>query len=99
MQMCASDAEEDEYERQLAEAQAFLRRHRDAIAALTTREDTLGSVLDFGIEKPTSFVFFRGIPASLIAIAAELRLSIELSFYPVSKEGEVERSGVRPRGK
>lgn len=98
MQMCASDADQEDYEKQLAEAEAFLRVHRDAIAAISTREDTLGSVLDFGIEKPASFVFFRGIPASLIAIAGELRLSIELSFYPISKEDKIDRSRLRPRG-
>ena len=75
-----------EYQKQFAEAENFLRTHREAIAFLTKRDDTLESILDFGMAQPPHPAYYRRIPTSLVEIAAALRLAIELSFYACSND-------------
>jgi hypothetical protein len=84
MQLCVSDAEFREYRKQFAEAEQFLLRHFESIRAVTGHPDYLEGYLDFGFEQPGKPAFFRRVPASLIRLAAVLRLAIELSFYAVS---------------
>jgi hypothetical protein len=86
LQLCLSEADFNDHKRQFAEAEAFLRHHYKAISAITTRTDTLDSVLDFGLAQSPAPAFYRRLPVGLIQIAASLRLSIELSFYAVARE-------------
>jgi hypothetical protein len=84
LQLSASEADFHDHETQFAEAERFLRAHKEAIASITCRAETLESVLDFGLAQSPHPGYFRRIPASLVQIAAELRLAIELSFYACS---------------
>lgn len=82
-----------DYQRQFAEAESFLRTHREAIAFLTKRDDTLESILDFGMAQAPHPAYYRRIPTSLVEIAAALRLAIELSFYACSDDPSTPAQG------
>ena len=96
LSLVASSTDFNDYRRQFAEAEAFLREHREALTRLTTRADTLESVLDFGLLQVPYPAYFRRLPASLVQVAAELRLSIELSFYAFEGDDVSSRKSPKP---
>lgn len=83
-----SDADCNEFPRQVEETIAFLRNNAAEIRRLVTWPNVGEVSLDFGIERRDVYVQCDYLPAELIRRAGELGLGIELSYYPISKEDE-----------
>ena len=79
----ASNADFDEFPRQVAEATAFLRSEHEQLKRLTSWPGVDGVVLDFGIERRDVVVQCDVLPPDLLRVVGELGLAIELSQYPV----------------
>jgi hypothetical protein len=84
----ASNADFDEFSRQVSEAIKFLHANRDQILRLCSFPGVDGVTLDFGIARRDVLAQFDHLPAELIQIAGSLRLGIELSQYPVQENSE-----------
>jgi hypothetical protein len=78
-----SDAGFHEFPRQVEEATTFLQAHREELARLRCCPGADWMTLDFGIAWRDVAVHSDFLPPSLISLAGELGLGIELSHYPV----------------
>jgi hypothetical protein len=68
---------------QVKDALTFLARHRRAIRALRRRKGVESATLDFGLpHRPEVAEEGHVFPESLVRLAAELGLALELSFFP-----------------
>ncbi len=82
----ASDADFNEFPRQVAEATAFLRAEAGQVRRLCEFPGVEGVTLDFGIERRDVAVQCDSLPPELVRRAGSLGLGIELSQYPASGE-------------
>ncbi|MDH3973587.1 MAG: hypothetical protein OEV42_04835 [Deltaproteobacteria bacterium] len=78
----ASDADFDEFDRQVSEATEFLALHAPAISEMSTFPGVQYAMLDFGVS------FYEGcfaqnsyLPPRLIQLAASAQIGIEISHY------------------
>ncbi|MFT4639529.1 MAG: hypothetical protein ACI8T1_002854 [Verrucomicrobiales bacterium] len=81
----ASDADFEEFETQVVEATRFLVQHRDEMRDLVRFDAVDHATLDFGIELRDVMIHSDTLTPELIAAAAAVGVSIELSHYPGSK--------------
>jgi len=78
----ASDAEFDAFDRQVDDATAFLTSNSAAVAALASFPGVERATLDFGVALfEGSFATFSCLPPSLVRLAAQVNLGIEISTY------------------
>ena len=77
----ASDADFDEFPRQVEEATAFLRANIEQLRRLMSFPGVEGVTLDFGITRRDVAVQCDHLPAELVQLAGSLGLAIELSQY------------------
>jgi hypothetical protein len=84
--LVVSDADFHEFPRQVEEATAFLQAHKEELARLRGFPGVEAMTLDFGIARRDVIVQSDFFPPSLIRLAGELGLGIELSQYPVDEE-------------
>jgi len=78
----ASDADFDEFPRQVAEATEFLRAEAEQVRRLCQFPGVEGVTLDFGIARRDAVVQCDYLPPELVRLAGSLGLGIELSQYP-----------------
>jgi hypothetical protein len=83
MNIVVSEKEFSEFDGQLNDARKFLVRYGQAVRALRRREGVEGAVLDFGVERrPEAVVQVQVFPETIVRLAGQLGLALELSFYP-----------------
>jgi hypothetical protein len=82
MNIVASDADFNEFTKQVAEATTFLLAQDEEIRRLVTFPGVEAVTLDFGIERRDVVVQSDHFSADLIRVAGALGLSLELSQYP-----------------
>jgi hypothetical protein len=82
LNVVVSDADFDEFLKQVADATAFLVAEAEEIRRLRTFPGVDDVTLDFGIERRDVVVQSDHFPADLIRAAGALGLGIELSQYP-----------------
>ncbi len=82
----ASDADFDEFPRQVAEATAFLEAQSEQLRRLIEWPGVEGVDLDFGLEWRDVLLQCDYLPPKLIRIAGSLGLGIEVSHYPITNE-------------
>jgi hypothetical protein len=78
----ASDADFAEFQRQVAEATAFLRSEAEQVRRLCEWPGVEVVALDFGVEQRDVAVQAILLPPELVRLAGSLGLGIELSRYP-----------------
>lgn len=81
-----SEADFHEFHRQVDEATAFLEAEKDEIARLRSFPGMESMTIDFGIARRDVLVQSDYFPPSLVRLAGELGLGIELSQYPVGED-------------
>ena len=83
----ASDADFDEFERQLTDATEFLEAHASEVASMTATPGVVFAILDFGVclyeDSVAQFCYF---PPKFLRIAASANLGLEVSVYACSKD-------------
>ena len=85
----ASDADFDEFDRQVSEATEFLELHAPVIAKIVTFPGVQNAVLDFGVSIYEGHIAqFSYLPPRLIQLAANAGIGVEISHYACS-EAEV----------
>ena len=81
-----SDAPWSDLSAQIADAETFLEAHRTEIERLASAYGVSDLVLDFPVELRVDgasvFAQFDRFPASLVRLAGQLGLALELSIYP-----------------
>jgi hypothetical protein len=77
-----SDADFDEFGRQVADAVAFLETHAARLQRLVGSPGVEDVTLDFGIARRDEAVQVDRLPAELLRHCGRLGLSVELSHYP-----------------
>jgi hypothetical protein len=77
-----SDADFEEFPRQVEDATAFLRAEFEQIRRLCHYPGVEGVTLDFGIARRDVAVQCDYLPPELVQVAGSLGLGIELSQYP-----------------
>ena len=83
MNIVVSEKEFSEFDGQLKDARKFLVRYGRAVRALRRRKGVEGAVLDFGVERrPDAVVQVQVFPETIVHLAGQLGLGLELSFYP-----------------
>ncbi len=82
----ASEADFDEFPRQVRETTEFLKSNRDEIHRLLTCEGVEPGCLDFGIERTDEWVQCHRFPPELLLLAGSLGLEIEISVYQSADE-------------
>ena len=92
VQFVASNAEMEEFDRQIDEATAFLRTHREEIRRLAAAPGVEDATLDFGICWQDVVFQFDYLPPSLVRLAGELGLGLEISHYPCSHSSPADSS-------
>jgi hypothetical protein len=83
-----SDAEFDEFPRQVEETTAYLEAHRDELIRLHDFPGIEDVTIDFGIARRDVIVQCDYLPPALVRLAGELGLGIEISQYPVGEDEE-----------
>lgn len=84
----ADVGEREPFDSQLADAQAFLERHQDALRGLPRPRDQ-GLSLDFGQSMDDSTVSLsRCWPADFLKLCADLGVALEMSVYRVADESD-----------
>ena len=79
-----SDADFDQFPRQVVEATEFLQREFEQVQRLCQWPGVEGVTLDFGIARRDVVVQCDVLPPALVRVAGLLGLGIELSQYPPS---------------
>ena len=88
-----SDLDFRELEGQIREAGQFLERHEPELRAIVTFPGVQGAVLDFALAWRDVATQTDRLPASLLALAGNLGIGIDLSHYPVSEPESAEVAG------
>lgn len=87
MSFVASDADFDEFERQLTDATEFLESHASEIASMTATPGVTFAKLDFGVSLyEDSAAQFCSFPSEFVRLAASAGLGLEVSIYACSKD-------------
>ena len=85
-----SDASWSDLHAQVADAERFLVEHRAELQRLGRASGVASITLDFPIELridgTSTIAQFDRFPASLVALAGQLGLALELSIYPTSED-------------
>jgi hypothetical protein len=81
-----SEADFHEFRRQVHEATVFLEAHQEDLARLRSFPGVESMTIDFGIARRDVVVQRDFLPPSLIRVASELGLGIELTQYPVDED-------------
>jgi hypothetical protein len=84
-----SNADFNEFPRQVEEAIAFLLSNREQVSRLSEFSGVEGPTLDFGIARRNVLLQCDCFPAELIRLAASCGLAIELSQYPTDESPAV----------
>jgi len=83
----ASEADLDEFARQVTETTEFLKLHIANIAQVAAFPGVQNALLDFGVSlKEGCFAQFSYLPPKLIQLAASAGIGIEISHYACSDE-------------
>ena len=83
----ASEADLDEFARQLDEATAYLEAHAKTIAEIVATPGVQFAVLDFGVSLREGYVAqFCYFPPQFIQLAANARVGLEVSQYACSED-------------
>jgi hypothetical protein len=78
----ASDADLDEFDRQVEEATAFLELHSPTIAAMVATPGVQHAVLDFGVSLTEGYVAqFCYFAPSFVRLVANSGIGLEVSHY------------------
>jgi len=83
-----SKAEWNEFEKQKKDAVEFLREHKHIMSSVASYSGVEGAYLDFGIEWRNVSVQSDSFPPSLIVLAGQIGLGIEISQYPPDDDEE-----------
>jgi hypothetical protein len=84
-----SEAEFNEFDRQVTEATDYLTIHSDEISALARLPGAAHVYVDFGIELNDDFIArFEYLPAQFIQAAAQAGIGVQLSQYQCHKDEE-----------
>jgi hypothetical protein len=85
----ASDADFDDFSRQVADATKFLEVHASSIAKMISFPGVQNADLDFGVSIYEGNVTqFSYLPPKLIQLAASAGIGLEVSHYACSNEDE-----------
>lgn len=85
----ASDADLDEFDRQVSEATEYLEKHAPVIAKMVDFPGVQNAVLDFGFSLYEDNVAqFSFLPPKLVRLAASAGIGLEISYYACSKNDE-----------
>jgi hypothetical protein len=85
----ASDADLDEFDRQVSEATDYLEQHAPVIAKMVEFPGVQNAVLDFGFSLYEGNVAqFSFLPPKLVRLAASAGIGLEISHYACSKDDE-----------
>lgn len=83
----ASDADFDEFERQLTDATEFLETHASEVASMAATPGVKFATLDFGVSLyEDSVAQFCSFPPKFVWLAASASLGLEVSIYACSKD-------------
>ena len=83
----ASNADFDEFERQLTDATEFLEAHASEVAAMAATPGVKFATLDFGVSLyEDSVAQFCSFPPKFVRLAASANLGLEVSTYACSKD-------------
>ncbi|MEQ9726235.1 hypothetical protein ABRP29_11440 [Pseudomonas sp. WHRI 8822A] len=83
----ASEADFDEFPRQLAEATNYLKTHASALALLVATPGVQHSTLDFGLSfQEGSVTQTFHFPSAFIKLAAQIGICVEVSQYACSDD-------------
>jgi hypothetical protein len=83
----ASDADFDEFERQLTDATEFLETHASEVASMAATPGVKLATLDFGVSLyEDSVAQFCSFPPKFVQLAASAGLGLEVSIYACSKD-------------
>ena len=83
----ASDADFDEFERQLTDAAEFLETHTSEVASMAATPGVKFATLDFGVSLyEDSVAQFCSFPQKFVRLAASAGLGLEVSIYACSKD-------------
>jgi hypothetical protein len=83
----ASDADFDEFERQLTDATKFLETHASEIASMAATLGVQFATLDFGVSLyEDSVAQFCSFPPKFVRLAASAGLGLEVSMYACSDD-------------
>jgi hypothetical protein len=83
----ASEADLDEFNRQLEEATQFLEQHATVIAKITAYPAIESAILDFGVALNAGYVSQSSyLPPAFIKLAADAGIGVEISHYACSKD-------------
>jgi hypothetical protein len=80
-----SEADFDEFVRQVAEATAFLQAYVEEVRRLCEFPGVEDVTLDFGIARRDVFVQCDHLPPEFVRVAGSLGLGIELTQYPIDE--------------
>ena len=81
----ASDADFDEFERQLADAADFLETHASEIASMAATPGVKFATLDFGVSLyEDSVAQFCSFTPKFVRLAASASLGVQVSIYACS---------------
>ena len=87
-----SQADLNEFDRQIEDATAFLEKHGASLEAMTAFPGVEYAVLDFGIEVRDEWAAYSDcLPTRFVRAAASTGLDIELSHYRCREEDEEEK--------
>jgi hypothetical protein len=85
----ASDADLDEFNRQVLEATEYLALHATIIAEMVAFPGVQKATLDFGVSIYEGYVtHFSYLPPRVVQLAANAGIGLEVSYYACSKDNE-----------
>lgn len=76
-----SEAEMDDFGKQVEESIDFLRSNREELLRLKTFEGVEDLRLDFGVSRRKTIGQYQFLPSELVTLAGELGLGLEISIY------------------
>lgn len=85
----ASEADLDEFDRQVTDAIEFLELHAPTLAKIVLFPGVQKAILDFGVALSEGYVAqFSYLPPKFIQLAASAGVGVEISHYACSSEDE-----------
>ena len=94
LHIVASEADFEEFPKQVAESTEFLRINADEIRRLLTFPGIEWAILDYGVARRDVAIQCDYLPPELLLLAGSLGLGIELSAYPWKDDS----TGAQPAG-
>lgn len=84
----ASNAEFEEFEKQVKDVIRYLKRNKEKLAHIATTKGVEFAFLDFGVRREVKFCQEIYFPPQLVKLAGELGLSLQVSIYPSDEDDE-----------